>query len=196
MLVQRATQRCIHHYSVCGAMERSSGNRGRSHSPNHSSKRKMDRSLSSSETTRYRPSVAEPYVKITKNISSAFTAAFALSSNANTLDDRYFGSLEEDEQPPFLKGIDSFHDMGKSDDIINSLVLIKECFFINKRRNNFIPATRAMECLGDLAKDTLNEILLNKDEDNPKFILRDLNKYRKYENNPVLSFLWFLRDVK
>jgi hypothetical protein len=68
---------------------------------------KMDRSLSSSETRRYRPSVAEPYVKITKNISSAFTAAFAVvSSNANTLDDRYFGSLEEDEQPPLLKGIE------------------------------------------------------------------------------------------
>jgi hypothetical protein len=50
--------------------------------------------------------------------------------------------------------------------------------------------------LGDLAKDTLKEILLNEDEDNPKIILRDLNKYRKYENNPVLSFLWLLRDVK
>jgi hypothetical protein len=46
------------------------------------------------------------YVKITKSISSAFTAAFAVSSNANTLDDRYFGSLEEDEQPPFLKEIE------------------------------------------------------------------------------------------
>jgi hypothetical protein len=79
--------------------------------------------------------------------------------------------------------------MGKSDDIINSLVLIKKCFFINKRRNNFIPANRAMECLGDLAKDTLKEILLNEDEDNPKFILRDLNK--SIENMKITRFCLF-----
>jgi hypothetical protein len=72
--------------------------------------------------------------EIAKSISTEFIVGLDTEKQTIpvvTLDDRYFGSLEEDEQPPFLKGIDSFHDMGKSD-----------------------------------------------------------------ENNPVLSFLWFLRDVK
>jgi hypothetical protein len=109
----------------------------------------------------------------TKYISSAFTA-FTLSPNANTPDEACLDHghrLEEDEQPSFLKGIDSLHDIGKSDDLLNSLVMIKECFFINKCRNDFIAANRAMDFWDDLAKDSLNEILRNEDEDNPKFIL-------------------------
>jgi folylpolyglutamate synthase/dihydropteroate synthase len=49
----------------------------------------------------------------------------------------------EDNQPRFLKGIDSYHDLGKSDEVLNSLIMIKECFLINKLKKNFTPENEA-----------------------------------------------------
>jgi hypothetical protein len=65
----------------------------------------------------------------------------------------------EDSQPRFLKGIDSYHDLGKSDEVLNSLIMIKECFLINKLKKNFTPENEAKRLLGSLAKKALDEIL-------------------------------------
>jgi hypothetical protein len=147
-------------------------------------------------------------VKITKNIANAFMAFGCVPVNndqqhVNSGIENYrqesrtsIMEYNEDNQPRFLKGIDSYHDLGKSDEVLNSLFMIKECFFINKLKKNFTPENEAKRLLGSLAKKALDEILENKDADNPKWILRNLKKYKEQESNPVLSFLWFVRDIK
>ncbi len=87
----------------------------RNRSPNHRSRRKsnLSRSCGSRRCRSFGHTAVKDYIKISKNISSAC----ALPPNANTPDEACLDHghrSEEDEQPSFLKGIDSLHDIGKS----------------------------------------------------------------------------------
>jgi hypothetical protein len=138
------------------------------------------------------------YVKITKNISKAFTAFTPPPLISEDQDSKRCKKKEdnEEEEPVFLKGIDCFEDMGKAEDILDSLIQIKECFYLIKQRNIFNVHDSARRLYGNLAHAALNEIYANDNRDNPKKLLDNLKKYREEERNPVLSFLWFLRDVR
>jgi hypothetical protein len=129
-------------------------------------------------------------VEITKNISEAFKA-FKVPPESNQVEN----VVESVEIPKYLKGIDSYHDLGKSEDILHSLVQIKECFFMERQKEIFRVHNLAREKYAELAKKCLEEIYMNTERDNPKRLLNDLDKYREKESNPVISFLWFVRDV-